>query len=108
MTAQRKREKTTDILKRASQTRAVIVVEHDMEFVAQARLQRSRLLTRGHSGRRQVHGTTVTSNRESDPIVYSGRGHTLKSRIWTCTMAKAASLRSVVFLGPPRADHENA
>ena len=27
------REKTTDILKRAAQTRAVVVVEHDMEFV---------------------------------------------------------------------------
>ncbi|MCL4138674.1 UNVERIFIED_CONTAM: hypothetical protein GTU68_005955 [Idotea baltica] len=32
MTAQ-EREKTTDILKRAAQTRAVVVVEHDMEFV---------------------------------------------------------------------------
>jgi len=32
MTAQ-EREHTTDILKRAAQTRAVIVVEHDMEFV---------------------------------------------------------------------------
>ena len=32
MTAE-EREKTTDILKRAAQTRAVIVVEHDMEFV---------------------------------------------------------------------------
>ncbi|MDG2056055.1 MAG: ATP-binding cassette domain-containing protein, partial [Tateyamaria sp.] len=27
------REKTTDILRRAAQTRAVVVVEHDMEFV---------------------------------------------------------------------------
>ena len=27
------REKTTDILKRAAETRAVVVVEHDMEFV---------------------------------------------------------------------------
>jgi urea transport system ATP-binding protein len=32
MTAQ-EREHTTDILKRAAETRAVIVVEHDMEFV---------------------------------------------------------------------------
>jgi urea transport system ATP-binding protein len=32
MTAE-EREKTTDILKRAAETRAVIVVEHDMEFV---------------------------------------------------------------------------
>lgn len=32
MTAE-EREKTTDILKRAAQTRAVVVVEHDMEFV---------------------------------------------------------------------------
>ena len=32
MTAQ-EREHTTDILKRAAQTRAVVVVEHDMEFV---------------------------------------------------------------------------
>ncbi len=32
MTAQ-EREKTTDILKRAALTRAVVVVEHDMEFV---------------------------------------------------------------------------
>ena len=27
------REKTTDILKEAAKTRAVVVVEHDMEFV---------------------------------------------------------------------------
>ncbi|KQI68361.1 urea ABC transporter ATP-binding protein [Loktanella sp. 3ANDIMAR09] len=32
MTAE-EREKTTDILKRAARTRAVVVVEHDMEFV---------------------------------------------------------------------------
>ncbi|MEH6655288.1 urea ABC transporter ATP-binding protein UrtD [Loktanella salsilacus] len=32
MTAE-EREKTTDILRRAAQTRAVVVVEHDMEFV---------------------------------------------------------------------------
>ncbi len=32
MTAE-EREKTTDILKRAAETRAVVVVEHDMEFV---------------------------------------------------------------------------
>ena len=66
------REKTTDILKRAAETRAVVVVEHDMEFVRRLNCK----VTVLHEGAVLAEGSIdhVTSN----PVVidvYLGRAH---------------------------------
>lgn len=66
------REKTTDILRRAAETRAVVVVEHDMEFVRRLECK----VTVLHEGSVLAEGSLdhVTSNsRVID--VYLGRGH---------------------------------
>lgn len=66
------REKTTDILKEAAKTRAVIVVEHDMEFVRRLDCK----VTVLHEGAVLAEGSLdhVTSN--STVIdVYLGRAH---------------------------------
>ncbi|MFK7880458.1 urea ABC transporter ATP-binding protein UrtD [Roseobacter sp.] len=66
------REKTTDILKRAAKTRAVVVVEHDMEFVRRLDCK----VTVLHEGSVLAEGSLdhVTSN-QTVIDVYLGRGH---------------------------------
>ena len=66
------REKTTDILKRAAQTRAVVVVEHDMEFVRRLNCK----VTVLHEGSVMAEGSLdhVTSN-QTVIDVYLGRAH---------------------------------
>jgi urea transport system ATP-binding protein len=64
------REKTTDILKRAAQTRAVVVVEHDMEFVRRLNCK----VTVLHEGAVLAEGKldSVTSNPKVIEV-YLGR-----------------------------------
>lgn len=64
------REHTTDLLKRAAQTRAVIVVEHDMEFVRRLECK----VTVLHEGSVLAEGTLdhVTSNQQVIDV-YLGR-----------------------------------
>ena len=64
------REKTTDILKKAAETRAVIVVEHDMEFVRRLDCK----VTVLHEGSVLAEGSLdhVTAN-EAVIDVYLGR-----------------------------------
>ena len=64
------REKTTDILVRAAKTRAVVVVEHDMEFVRRLNCR----VTVLHEGSVLAEGTLahVTSNPEVIEV-YLGR-----------------------------------
>ena len=64
------REKTTDILVRAAKTRAVVVVEHDMEFVRRLNCR----VTVLHEGSVLAEGTLdhVTSNPEVIEV-YIGR-----------------------------------
>jgi len=66
------REKTTDILRRAAQTRAVVVVEHDMEFVRRLGCK----VTVLHEGAVLAEGSLdhVTSN-QTVIDVYLGRSH---------------------------------
>ena len=66
------REKTTDILKRAAKTRAVVVVEHDMEFVRRLDCK----VTVLHEGAVLAEGSLdhVTSN-QTVIDVYLGRAH---------------------------------
>ncbi|WP_299740556.1 urea ABC transporter ATP-binding protein UrtD [uncultured Roseobacter sp.] len=66
------REKTTDILKKAAETRAVVVVEHDMEFVRRLDCK----VTVLHEGAVLAEGNLdhVTSN-QTVIDVYLGRGH---------------------------------
>ena len=66
------REKTTDILKEAAKTRAVVVVEHDMEFVRRLDCK----VTVLHEGAVLAEGSLdhVTSN-PTVIDVYLGRGH---------------------------------
>ncbi|WP_299410509.1 urea ABC transporter ATP-binding protein UrtD [uncultured Roseobacter sp.] len=66
------REKTTDILKKAAETRAVVVVEHDMEFVRRLDCK----VTVLHEGAVLAEGSLdhVTSN-QTVIDVYLGRGH---------------------------------
>ncbi len=66
------REKTTDILKRAARTRAVVVVEHDMEFVRRLDCK----VTVLHEGSVLAEGRLdhVTAN-QSVIDVYLGRSH---------------------------------
>ena len=66
------REKTTDILKRATKTRAVVVVEHDMEFVRRLDCK----VTVLHEGSVLAEGSLdhVTSNPKVIEV-YLGRGH---------------------------------
>ena len=66
------REKTTDILREAAKTRAVVVVEHDMEFVRRLDCQ----VTVLHEGSVLAEGSLnhVTSN-QTVIDVYLGRGH---------------------------------
>jgi len=64
------REHTTDILKRAAQTRAVVVIEHDMEFVRRLDCK----VTVLHEGSVLAEGSLdhVTQNREVIDV-YLGR-----------------------------------
>ncbi|MGZ9810994.1 urea ABC transporter ATP-binding protein UrtD [Pseudoroseicyclus sp. H15] len=64
------RQHTTDLLKRAAQTRAVIVVEHDMEFVRRLECK----VTVLHEGRVLAEGSIdhVTSNKDVIDV-YLGR-----------------------------------
>jgi len=64
------REHTTDILKRAAQTRAVVVIEHDMEFVRRLDCK----VTVLHEGSMLAEGSLdhVTQNREVIDV-YLGR-----------------------------------
>ena len=64
------REHTTDILKRAAQTRAVVVIEHDMEFVRRLGCK----VTVLHEGSVLAEGSIdhVTQNREVIDV-YLGR-----------------------------------
>jgi urea transport system ATP-binding protein len=66
------REKTTDILKEAAKTRAVVVVEHDMEFVRRLNCK----VTVLHEGSVLAEGSLahVTSN-QTVIDVYLGRTH---------------------------------
>ena len=66
------REKTTDILRRAAETRAVVVVEHDMEFVRRLNCK----VTVLHEGAVLAEGSLdhVTSNQQVIDV-YLGRGH---------------------------------
>jgi len=66
------REKTTDILKEAAKTRAVVVVEHDMEFVRRLGCK----VTVLHEGSVLAEGSLdhVTSN-QTVIDVYLGRAH---------------------------------
>ncbi len=66
------REKTTDILRRAAETRSVVVVEHDMEFVRRLDCK----VTVLHEGAVLAEGSLdhVTSN-QTVIDVYLGRGH---------------------------------
>ena len=70
MTAQ-EREHTTDLLKRAAETRAVVVVEHDMEFVRRLDCK----VTVLHEGSVLAEGSLdhVTAN-QTVIDVYLGRG----------------------------------
>ncbi len=66
------REKTTDILKRAAQTRAVVVVEHDMEFVRRLNCK----VTVLHEGSVLAEGSLDHVTRNKTVIdVYLGRSH---------------------------------
>ncbi len=71
MTAE-EREKTTDILREAAQTRAVVVVEHDMEFVRRLGCK----VTVLHEGSVLAEGSLdhVTANQRVIDV-YLGRGH---------------------------------
>jgi len=64
------REHTTDILKRAAQTRAVVVIEHDMEFVRRLNCK----VTVLHEGSVLAEGSIdhVTANKEVIDV-YLGR-----------------------------------
>jgi urea transport system ATP-binding protein len=64
------REHTTDLLKRAARTRAVVVVEHDMEFIRRLECR----VTVLHEGRVLAEGSLdhVTSNQEVIDV-YLGR-----------------------------------
>ena len=64
------REHTTDLLKRAAKTRAVVVVEHDMEFVRRLECR----VTVLHEGRVLAEGSLdhVTSNQDVIDV-YLGR-----------------------------------
>ncbi|WP_050927508.1 urea ABC transporter ATP-binding protein UrtD [Aestuariivita boseongensis] len=66
------REKTTDILREAAQTRAVVVVEHDMEFVRRLDCK----VTVLHEGSVLAEGSLdhVTANQRVIDV-YLGRGH---------------------------------
>ena len=66
------REKTTDILREAAKTRAVVVVEHDMEFVRRLDCK----VTVLHEGSVLAEGNLnhVTSN-QTEIDVNLGRGH---------------------------------
>ncbi|MEP2639577.1 urea ABC transporter ATP-binding protein UrtD [Roseobacter sp.] len=66
------REKTTDILRKAAETRAVVVVEHDMEFVRRLDCK----VTVLHEGSVLAEGSLdhVTSN-QTVIDVYLGRAH---------------------------------
>ncbi len=69
MTAQ-EREKTTDILKRAAETRAVVVVEHDMEFVRRLECK----VTVLHEGSVLAEGSLDHVTKDQSVIdVYLGR-----------------------------------
>ena len=69
MTAQ-EREKTTDILKRAAETRAVVVVEHDMEFVRRLECK----VTVLHEGSVLAEGSLDHVTKDRSVIdVYLGR-----------------------------------
>jgi urea transport system ATP-binding protein len=64
------REHTTDLLKRAAQTRAVVVVEHDMEFVRRLDCK----VTVLHEGRVLAEGSLDHVTQNQDVIdVYLGR-----------------------------------
>ncbi|NNU82000.1 urea ABC transporter ATP-binding protein UrtD [Halovulum dunhuangense] len=64
------REHTTDLLKRAAETRAVIVVEHDMEFVRRLECK----VTVLHEGSVLAEGSLDHVTRNKDVIdVYLGR-----------------------------------
>jgi len=71
MTAE-ERAKTTDILREAAKTRAVVVVEHDMEFVRRLDCK----VTVLHEGAVLAEGSLdhVTSNQRVIDV-YLGRGH---------------------------------
>ena len=66
------REKTTDILREAAKTRAVVVVEHDMEFVRRLNCK----VTVLHEGSVLAEGSLdhVTSNQKVIDV-YLGRAH---------------------------------
>ncbi|MEO1638086.1 MAG: urea ABC transporter ATP-binding protein UrtD [Pseudomonadota bacterium] len=66
------REKTTDILREAAKTRAVVVVEHDMEFVRRLGCK----VTVLHEGSVLAEGSLdhVTANQKVIDV-YLGRGH---------------------------------
>lgn len=66
------REKTTDILRDAARTRAVVVVEHDMEFVRRLDCK----VTVLHEGSVLAEGSLdhVTANQKVIDV-YLGRGH---------------------------------
>ena len=66
------REKTTDILRRAAKTRAVVVVEHDMEFVRRLNCK----VTVLHEGAVLAEGSLdhVTANQQVIDV-YLGRSH---------------------------------
>ncbi len=66
------REKTTDILREAAKTRAVVVVEHDMEFVRRLNCK----VTVLHEGSVLAEGSLhhVTANQKVIDV-YLGRGH---------------------------------
>ena len=64
------REHTTDLLKRAARTRAVVVIEHDMEFVRRLNCR----VTVLHEGRVLAEGSIDHVTRDQQVIdVYLGR-----------------------------------
>ncbi|PTX56162.1 urea transport system ATP-binding protein [Litoreibacter ponti] len=66
------REKTTDILRRAAETRAVVVVEHDMAFVRRLECK----VTVLHEGSVLAEGSLDHVTSDQTVIdVYLGRGH---------------------------------
>jgi len=66
------REKTTDILKEAAKTRAVVVVEHDMEFVRRLDCK----VTVLHEGAVLAEGSLAHVTSDQTVIdVYLGRAH---------------------------------
>ena len=66
------REKTTDILREAAKTRAVVVVEHDMEFVRRLDCK----VTVLHEGSVLAEGSLNHVTADQKVIdVYLGRGH---------------------------------